>query len=82
MKNINCDDGDNFHHTRAKKANGTIYVDHPAITIVEGMTKAFVSGDENKVAGYLADDFKSFDGTDKDDKGAIKLLLRSVKTGR
>jgi hypothetical protein len=23
-----------------KKANGTIYVDHPAITIVEGMTKA------------------------------------------
>jgi hypothetical protein len=28
------------HHIRAKKANGTIYVDHPAITIVEGMTKA------------------------------------------
>jgi hypothetical protein len=26
--------------SHAKKANGTIYVDHPTITIVEGMTKA------------------------------------------
>jgi cobalamin biosynthesis Co2+ chelatase CbiK len=30
------------HHIRAKKANGTIYVDHPAITVVEGMTKALL----------------------------------------
>ena len=63
-----------------KKANGTIYVDHPAITVVEGMIKAFVNGDENKVAGYLADDFKSFDGSNKDDKGSDKAsFLRSVK---
>ena len=41
-----------------KKTNGTIYVDHPAIAVVEAMTKAFVSGDVDKVASYLADDFK------------------------
>jgi hypothetical protein len=39
MKKAIPDDGGNFHHIRAKKANGTIYVDHPT-TIVEGMTKA------------------------------------------
>tara|TARA_R110000868_G_scaffold11389_2_gene55795 strand:- start:24606 stop:25613 length:1008 start_codon:yes stop_codon:yes gene_type:complete len=63
-----------------KKANGTIYVEHPAITVVEAMTKAFVSGDENKVASYLADDFKSFSGTNQADKGSDKAsFLKSVK---
>lgn len=65
-----------------KKTNGTIYVEHPAITAVEAMTQAFVSGDTDKVAGYLADDFKSFDGTntDKADKGQDKAsYLKSVK---
>jgi ketosteroid isomerase-like protein len=45
-----------------KKANGTIYLEHPAIAVVENMTKAFVSGDVDKVASYLADDFRSFNG--------------------
>ncbi|SFZ93963.1 SnoaL-like domain-containing protein [Flaviramulus basaltis] len=45
-----------------KKTNGTVYIDHPAITVVEDMTKAFVSGDSTKVASYLADDFKSYNG--------------------
>jgi hypothetical protein len=63
-----------------KKANGTIYVDHPAINVVESMTKAFVSGDVDKVASYLADDFKSFNGTDKNDKGLDKAsFLKDVK---
>jgi uncharacterized protein YkuJ len=46
------------------------------------MTKAFVSGDSDKVASYLADDFKSFSGTNtnKDDKGQDKAsFLKSVK---
>ena len=43
-----------------KKTNGTIYVEHPAITAVEAMTQARVSGDAAKVASYLADDFKFF----------------------
>lgn len=63
-----------------KKANGTIYVDHPAINLVESMTKAFVSGDVDKVASYLADDFKSFNGTDMNDKGGDKAsFLKDVK---
>jgi len=57
-----------------KKTNGTIYIDHPAIAVVENMTKAFVSGDSDKVASYLADDFKAFNGvsTDSNDKGQDK----------
>ena len=65
-----------------KKTNGTIYIDHPAIKIVEDMTKAFVSGDSVKVASYLADDFKAFYGvnTDPNDKGEDKAAyLRTVK---
>jgi hypothetical protein len=39
------------------------------------MTKAFVSGDEIKVASYLADDFNPLVVPIKDDKGVIKLLF-------
>jgi len=46
-----------------KKKNGTVYVDHPAIVAVEDMQQAVISGDTDKVASYLADDFKSFNGT-------------------
>lgn len=45
-----------------KKSNGTVYIEHPAIKIVEEMTEAFVKGDSVKVASYLADDFKFFNG--------------------
>lgn len=64
-----------------KKTNGTVYIDHPAITAVEAMTKAFTSGDSTKVASYLADDFKSFNGvgTRFNDKGQDKAsYTRSV----
>ncbi|HKO78676.1 MAG TPA: hypothetical protein VJU52_15775 [Flavobacterium sp.] len=66
-----------------KKPNGTIYVEHPAITTVEDMTQAFVSGNTDKVASYLADDFKYYSGTstNKDDKGMDKkAYLKTVKT--
>lgn len=65
-----------------KKANGTIYSEHPAITAVESMMQAFINGDEKKVAGYLADDFKQFYGsnTNKDAKGGDKQnFLDDVK---
>lgn len=64
-----------------KKANGTIYIEHPAITVVEDMTKAFVSGDSTKVASYLADDFKSYNGgsINPRDKGDDKAaFIKSV----
>lgn len=41
-----------------KKTNGIIYVDHPAITIVENFHKAFVNGDVNKVSSFISNDFK------------------------
>ena len=65
-----------------KKANGTIYSEHPAITSVKSMMQAFVNGDEKKVAGYLADDFRQFYGssTNKDAKGGDKQrFLNDVK---
>ncbi|MCR8669383.1 nuclear transport factor 2 family protein [Aestuariibaculum sp. M13] len=56
------------------KKNGTIYIEHPAIKVVEDMTKAFVEGDTVKVASYLADDFKAYNGmnTDPDNEGVDK----------
>lgn len=66
-----------------KKTNGTIFMEHPAIKTVEAMTQAYVSGDTDKVASYLADDFKSFNGTsiNKEDKGQDKAaFLQTVKT--
>ena len=58
----------------AQKKNGTIYVEHPAITTVEAMTQAFVKGDTQQVASYLADDFRAYNGTstDPNDKGQDK----------
>ncbi len=46
-----------------KKKNGTVYIDHPAITVVEAMQQAMMASDADKVASYLADDFKAFNGT-------------------
>ena len=64
-----------------KKTNGTIYIEHPAITVAEAMTQAFVNGDTDKVATYLTDDFKSYNGvsTNKDAKGSDKAdFLKGV----
>ena len=57
-----------------KKKNGTIFIEHPAIDMVEAMQQADIAGDSTKVANYLADDFKSYSGTsiNKDDKGDNK----------
>ncbi len=57
-----------------KKKNGTIYIEHPAINVVESMVKAYVEGDSAKVSMYLADDLKTYNGTNdnKDAKGRTK----------
>ena len=57
-----------------KKSNGTIYIEHPAITVVADMNKAFVAGDTQKLATYLSDDFAMFDGINIpiNDKGSNK----------
>lgn len=58
----------------AQKKNGTIYNEHPAITVVEAMQQAFIKGDTVALASYLADDFRAFNGfnDNPDDEGATK----------
>ncbi|WP_282121933.1 nuclear transport factor 2 family protein [Algibacter mikhailovii] len=59
------------------KKNGTVFIEHPAINIVEAMQQADIAGDSAKVATYLADDFKSYNGTtrNKDAKGMDKAAF-------
>ncbi len=49
-----------------KKTNGTVYIEHPAINVVSAFEKATVQGDSAKIAGFLTDDFKSYNGTTAD----------------
>ena len=65
-----------------KKKSGTVYSEHPAINAVEAMVQAWVAGDADKVASYLSNDFKAFQGTsiNKDSKGQTREnFLNGVK---
>ena len=57
-----------------KKKNGTIFMEHPAIDVVNDMLAALVAGDQEKVGFFLAEDFKSYNGnnSNKDAKGRTK----------
>ncbi len=57
-----------------KKKNGTVYIEHPAISTVDAFSKAWVEGDSARLASYLADDFKVYNGTttNKEAKGGNK----------
>ncbi|MEW4922724.1 nuclear transport factor 2 family protein [Algibacter sp. 2305UL17-15] len=57
-----------------KKKNGTVYIEHPAIDVVDAMEKADIAGDVEKLATLLADDFRSRNGTtlNKNAKGTNK----------
>ncbi|MDQ6481214.1 hypothetical protein [Dyadobacter sp. LHD-138] len=62
-----------------KKTNGTVYIEHPAINVVDEFVKATIAGDSAKIAGYLTDDFKSYNGTSNvyNDKGTAKAAFLS-----
>ena len=45
-----------FSVSAQKKKNGTVYVDHPAIDMVESFQNAWVSGDLDKAKSFLAED--------------------------
>ncbi|MEO6347792.1 MAG: nuclear transport factor 2 family protein [Aquaticitalea sp.] len=45
-----------------KKENGSIYIEHPAINVVQDFVTAMEKGDKTKIASYLTDDFKSYNG--------------------
>lgn len=46
-----------------KKTNGYVYIEHPAIQVVDAFVKASVAGDTTKMASYLTQDFKGYWGT-------------------
>ncbi|MDN3492925.1 nuclear transport factor 2 family protein [Winogradskyella bathintestinalis] len=47
----------------AQKENGTVYIEHPTIDVVEEFVKASIAGDKTKMASYLTEDFKAYNGT-------------------
>jgi hypothetical protein len=63
-----------------KKENGTVYIEHPAINLIDQFEKATVSGDSSKIASYLTDDFKSYNGTGSiyNDPGTAKAPFVSL----
>lgn len=46
-----------------KKENGTLYIEHPAIKVVDEFVKATIAGDSAKIAGFLTEGFKAYNGT-------------------
>ena len=71
-----------FSVSAQKKKNGTVYVNHPAIDMVESFQNAWVSGDLEKAQSYLADDFRIFNGVglNKGAKGWTKTQFVSNMT--
>ena len=68
-----------FGMNAQKKTNGTIFIEHPAITVVESFYKACVEGDVKKVATFVTEDFRSYDDTDvsgakRDKAGLLKAV--------
>ncbi|HZJ35068.1 MAG TPA: nuclear transport factor 2 family protein [Gillisia sp.] len=60
--------------SNAQKKNGSVYIEHPAIDVVQNYESASVAGDKSKMATYLTDDFRAYNGTSNDlnDKGMDK----------
>ncbi len=68
-----------------KKSNGTVYMNHPAIDVVDAYTKTVDSGDLNKLDAFLADDFRAFKSTTDSQysKGEDKsAFLKRIKAWR
>jgi ketosteroid isomerase-like protein len=68
-----------------KKSNGTVYINHPAIDVVDEYTKTVNSGDLNKLDAFLADDFRAYNGTTDNQysKGQDKTaFLKRIKSWR
>jgi hypothetical protein len=43
-----------------KKENGKIYIEHPALNVVDAFTKAMVSGDTTAMSKMMTNDFKAY----------------------
>ena len=58
-----------------KKANGKIYIEHPAIEIVNQFNEAFVKGDLDKIKSLVADGFVWRNSTMRTRPGTLQQLL-------
>lgn len=68
-----------------KKPNGTVYINHPAIDLIDEYTKIVNSGDLDKLDAFLADDFRAYNSTTDNQfsKGQDKTtFLRRIKSWR
>lgn len=59
------------------KENGKLYIEHPAINVVDEFVKATIAGDSAKMSSFLTDGFKSYNGTGNiyKDSGMNKLAF-------
>lgn len=65
-----------------KKENGKIFIEHPALKVVDAFTKAFVSGDTTAMSNLMTADFKAYNpvSASQFDKGTRKSdFLRNTK---
>jgi ketosteroid isomerase-like protein len=58
-----------------KKKNGNIYIEHPAMEVVDEFNTAFVTGDLEKIKSLVSDDFKWRNSTMREKPGTLKQLL-------
>ena len=58
-----------------KKANGKIYIEHPALEIVKKFDKAFVKGDLETIKSLVADNFSWRHGSMRGKAGTLQQLL-------
>ena len=68
-----------------KKSNGTVYINHPAINVVDAYTKTVNSGDLDKLDAFFADDFKAYNSTTDNQysKGTDKTaFVKRIKSWR
>ena len=61
-----------------KKKNGNIYIEHPAMEVVDEFNTAFVTGDLEKIKSLVSDDFKWRNSTMREKPGTLKQLLMQV----
>ena len=58
-----------------KKANGKIYIEHPALEIAKKFDEAFVKGDLETLKSLVADDFGWRNASMRGRRGTLQQLL-------
>tara|TARA_B100000575_G_scaffold293760_1_gene306226 strand:- start:200 stop:1120 length:921 start_codon:yes stop_codon:yes gene_type:complete len=59
-----------------KKANGKIYIEHPAMEVVEKFNEAFVAGDQETLKSLVSENFTWRNSTMRSEPGSLQQLLQ------